>query len=152
MIRVVEHAFDPGAELTAFCRARAQTGAVASFVGLARGRPDNAAALELQAYAGFTEAAISGFAEDAARRFGLQDVAIVHRVGAIPAGEAIVVVLTAAAHRRAAFKACDYLMDHLKSRAPLWKKEHGDGEARWVEPTAGDLADLIRWERDGGTP
>ena len=74
-----------------------------------------------------------------------------HRVGVIPAGEAIVLVLTAAAHRRAALEGCDYLMDHLKSRAPLWKKEHGGGEARWVEPTEADLVDLARWERDGGT-
>ena len=151
MIRVVDQAFDPGAELTAFCRGRTLTGAVASFVGLARGDPDKAAALELQSYDGFTEAAMNDMAETAIRRFDLQDAEIVHRVGAIPAGEAIVLVLTAAAHRRAALEACDYLMDHLKSRAPLWKKEQGEGEARWVEPTQGDLVDLARWERDGGT-
>ena len=150
MIRVVDHAFDPGAELTTFCRGRGLTGAVASFVGLARGEPVGAAALELQAYPGFTEAAIEQFAEDAKRRFGLQDVEVVHRVGLIPAGEAIVLVLTAAAHRRAALEACDYLMDHLKSRAPLWKKEHGADGARWIEPTEGDLVDLARWDQDGG--
>jgi molybdopterin synthase catalytic subunit len=151
MIRVVDQRFNPGAELDAFCVGRFSTGAVASFVGLARGEPDGGTALELEAYAGFTEAAMADMAAEATRRFGLQDVGIVHRVGAIAAGEAIVLVLTAAAHRRAAFEACDYLMDHLKSRAPLWKKEHGEGEARWVEPTDADRVDLARWERDGGT-
>jgi molybdopterin synthase catalytic subunit len=145
MIRVVDRRFDPGAELDAFCVGRFSAGAVASFIGLARGKPDSGTALELEAYAGFTEAAMSDMAVEATRRFGLQDVRIVHRVGAIPAGEAIVLVLTAAAHRRAAFEACDYLMDHLKSRAPLWKKEHGEGEAHWVEPTEADRADLARW-------
>jgi molybdopterin synthase catalytic subunit len=151
MIRVVDQRFNPGAELDAFCVGRFSTGAVASFIGLARGEPDGGTALELEAYAGFTEAAMADMAAEATRRFGLQDVRIVHRVGAIAAGEAIVLVLTAAAHRRAAFEACDYLMDHLKSRAPLWKKEHGEGETRWVEPTDADRVDLARWERDGGT-
>jgi molybdopterin synthase catalytic subunit len=145
MIRLVDDRFDPGAELNAFCADRSATGAVASFVGLARGRPGGAA-LELEAYPGFTEAAIFDMVVEATRRFALHDVRIVHRVGAIPAGEAIVLVLTAAAHRRAAFEACDYLMDHLKSRAPLWKKVHGDGDVRWIEPTDTDRADLARWD------
>ena len=146
MIRVVDRRFDVGAELNAFCVGRYSAGAVASFVGLARGKPDSETALELEAYAGFTETAMSDMAAEATRRFALQDVRIVHRVGAIPAGEAIVLVLTAAAHRRAAFEACDYLMDHLKSRAPLWKKEHGEDVARWVEPTEADRVDLARWD------
>ncbi len=151
MIRVVDHAFDPGTELNAFCADRDDTGAVASFIGLARGKADGGAALELEAYAGFTEAAITDMAAEATRRFDLQDVRIVHRVGRMAAGEAIVLVLTAAAHRRAAFEACDYLMDHLKSRAPLWKKEHGGGEARWIEPTDDDRLALTRWDSEGET-
>ena len=149
MIRVVDGAFDPGAALNAFCLGRTEAGAVASFVGLARGAPGETA-LELEAYDSFTETALAEFAEAAISRFGLQDVQIVHRVGRVAGGEPIVLVLTAAAHRRAAFEACDYLMDHLKSRAPIWKKEHGSGDARWVEPTDADRADLTRWERDGG--
>ncbi len=145
MIRIVDHVLDPGAELTRFCANRSVTGAVTSFVGLARGE-EGMPALELQAYAGFTEGAINGFVEDASRRFDLQDVHIVHRVGAIRTGEAIVLVFTAAAHRRAAMEACDYLMDHLKSRAPLWKK---GADGAWIEPTARDHNDLARWNRDG---
>ncbi len=145
MIALADRPFDPGAELNRFCQGRAATGAVASFVGIARGEAGQDAPLELQAYPGFTEAEIGKIAREATGRFALQDVAIVHRVGRIAAGEAIVLVLTAAAHRREAFEACDYLMDYLKTRAPLWKKEYGPAGARWVEPTARDLADVGRW-------
>ena len=146
MIRVTEQPFDPGAELNRFCAGRSETGAVASFVGIARGEAGAATALELEAYPGFTEAAIGEIAEAAVARFGLQGFLILHRIGRIAPGEAIVFVATASAHRRAAFEACDHLMDYLKSRAPFWKKEHGPGGERWVEPTARDLADAARWD------
>jgi molybdopterin synthase catalytic subunit len=146
MIRLTDQPFDPGAALSAFCAGRTESGAVASFVGIARGEQGQTTALELEAYPGFTEAEIGRFAEAATARFGLHDVLIVHRHGAIATGEAIVLVATASAHRREAFEACDYLMDYLKSRAPFWKKEHGPGGARWVEPTARDLDDLARWD------
>ena len=146
MIRLVSEPFEPGAELTAFCADRRETGAVASFVGIARGEKGQATALELQAYPGFTEVEIGRMAQKAAERFGLDDVLVIHRHGAIAPGEPIVMVATASAHRREAFEACDFLMDYLKSRAPFWKKEHGPQGARWVEPTARDLDDLARWE------
>jgi molybdopterin synthase catalytic subunit len=146
MIRLTDQPFEPGAELAAFCAGRTESGAVASFVGIARGDGGQATALELEAYPGFTDTEIARFAEAAAARFSLHDVLIVHRHGAIAPGEPIVMVATASAHRRAAFEACDYLMDYLKSRAPFWKKEHGPGGARWVEPTQRDLDDLARWD------
>ena len=146
MIRLTDQPFDPGAELNRFCAGRSETGAVASFIGLARGEAGAATALELQAYPGFTEAAIGEIAQAAVCRFGLQDFLILHRVGRIAPGEAIVFVAAASAHRRAAFEACDHLMDYLKSRAPFWKKEHGPGGERWVEPTVRDLADAARWD------
>ena len=145
-VRLTTGRFDPGAELTAFCAGRTESGAVASFVGIARGEGGAATALELQAYPGFTEAEIGKMAEAATQRFSLHDLFIVHRHGAIAPGEAIVMVATASAHRREAFEACDYLMDYLKSRAPFWKKEHGPGGPRWVEPTARDLDDIARWD------
>jgi len=138
--------FEPGVELARFCAGRSETGAVASFVGIARGERGAATALELQAYPGFTEVEIGRMADAAAQRFSLDDVLVIHRHGAIAPGEPIVMVATASAHRREAFEACDYLMDYLKSRAPFWKKEHGPQGARWVEPTARDLDDLSRWE------
>ncbi|MEP6967097.1 MAG: molybdenum cofactor biosynthesis protein MoaE [Pseudomonadota bacterium] len=146
MIRLTDQPFDPGAELNRFCQGRKRTGAVASFLGLARGEEGQATTLELEAYPEFTEAEIGKMAAAAMARFDLHDVAVVHRIGSIGVGEAIVLVLTAAAHRREAFEACDFLMDYLKSRAPLWKKEYSSDGPRWVEPTARDLADIQRWE------
>jgi molybdopterin synthase catalytic subunit len=146
MISLVAEPFDPGAALSAFCAGRTESGAVASFVGIARGDAGATTALELQAYLGFTEAEIARFAEAATTRFALHDVLVIHRHGPIAPGEPIVLVATASAHRREAFEACDYLMDYLKSRAPFWKKEHRPGGPRWVEPTARDLDDLARWD------
>ena len=146
MIRLSTEPFEPGAELTAFCAGRTESGAVASFVGIARGDAGLTTALELQAYPGFTEIEIGRMVEAAMARFSLHDALVVHRHGPIAPGEPIVMVATASAHRREAFEACDFLMDYLKSRAPFWKKEHGPGGARWVEPTERDLDDLARWD------
>ena len=145
MIRLTDTPFEPGALLSGFCQGRSETGAVATFTGLARAEAGETAVLELEAYPGFTESEIGKIAAEAQVRFSLQDLLIVHRVGQIAPGEAIVFVATAAPHRRAAFQACDYLMDYLKSRAPFWKKEHGPGGARWVEPRDQDHADIARW-------
>lgn len=146
MIRLQTEPFEPGALLTQFCDGRSETGAVVSFTGLTRSGDGEVSRLELEAYPGFTEAAIGRIAEAARTRFFLHDLLIVHRVGEIAPGEAIVFVATAAAHRREAFDAADHLMDYLKSRAPFWKKEHGPNGARWIEPTAQDLADAERWD------
>ena len=146
MITLTDKPFDPGAALTDFSAGRSEAGAVASFLGLARGEAGAATALELEAYPDFTVAEIGKFMEAAVTRFSLHDARVIHRIGAIAPGEAIVLVLTAAAHRREAFEACDFLMDYLKSRAPLWKKQHGPEGARWVEPTARDMADAARWD------
>jgi len=146
MIRLTTAPFDPGALLGEFCRERGETGAVTTFTGLARGEKGATTVLELEAYPGFTEGEIGRFAQAAKARFILDDVMIMHRVGQIAPGEAIVFVATAAAHRRAAFEACDYLMDYLKSRAPFWKKEHGPAGARWMEPRPQDHVDIARWD------
>ena len=145
-VRLQTAPFDPGAELSAFCAGRMESGAVASFVGIARGERGASTALELEIYPGFTETEIASMATAAIDRFSLHDVLVVHRHGRIAPGEPIVMVATASAHRREAFEACDYLMDYLKSRAPFWKKEHGPGGARWVDPTARDLDDIARWD------
>ncbi len=151
-VTLTDQPIEPGALLAGFCRDRAEVGAVASFTGLARAEGGAAQILELEAYPGFTDAAIAEFAEQAAARFGLLDWLVVHRVGRIAPGEAIVFVAAAARHRRAAFEACDCLMDHLKSRAPFWKKQHGPDGARWVEPTDQDRTDAQRWDAVAPTP
>src|SRR6185436_11374576 len=99
---------------------------------------------------GFTDGEIARMAEAAKARWNLTDYLVVHRIGKITPGEAVVFVATAAAHRREAFEAADHLMDYLKSRAPFWKKEHGPTGAKWVEPTAQDHIDAARWERERG--
>jgi molybdopterin synthase catalytic subunit len=146
VIRLQDEPFEPGALLTGFCADRRETGAVVSFVGIARASAGTVEGLEIEAYPGFTDVEIDRIAESAKRRFLLDDVLIVHRVGQIAPGEAIVFVATAAAHRREAFEAADHLMDYLKSRAPFWKRERGADGARWVEPTARDHADAARWD------
>jgi molybdopterin synthase catalytic subunit len=146
MVRLQSDPFEPGALLSGFCAGRDATGAVVSFTGIARGEAGAVTALELEAYPGFTDVEIGRIAEAASARFSLHDLLIVHRIGKIAPGEAIVFVATAAAHRRAAFEAADHLMDYLKSRAPFWKKEHGPDGARWVEPTERDQADAKRWD------
>ncbi len=146
-IRVQIDPFEPGALLGGFCAGRSESGAVVSFTGLARAEHGATAALELESYPGFTEAQIARIAEDARRRFGLDDLLVVHRTGEILPGEAVVFVAAAARHRRAAFEAADYLMDYLKRRAPFWKKEHGPEGSRWIEPRAEDHDDLERWEK-----
>lgn len=145
MIRLTDAGFDPGALLTDFTRGRAETGAVATFTGIARAEQGATTVLELEAYPGFTEAEIGKIADEARGRWALHDLMILHRVGKIGPGEPIVFVATAAEHRRAAFEACDFLMDYLKSKAPFWKKEHGPEGERWIEPTAQDHADRERW-------
>ncbi|MDG2521600.1 molybdenum cofactor biosynthesis protein MoaE [Caulobacter segnis] len=146
MIRLQTEILDVGALTAGFCADRSETGAVATFIGLARAEGGATRVLELEAYSGFTERQIALMVEEAIARFGLHDVAVVHRVGAVAPGEAVVFVATAAPHRREALQACDQLMDYLKSRAPFWKKEHGPDGARWIEPTGKDLADAERWD------
>lgn len=145
-VRLQTQPFEPGALLTAFAAGRTETGAVASFTGIARAEAGATTTLELEAYPGFTDAEIARIGGLAAARWGLQDWLVVHRVGQIAPGEPVVFVATASSHRREAFEACDHLMDYLKSRAPFWKKEHGPDGVRWIEPTDRDRTDAQRWE------
>lgn len=145
-VRLQTAPFEPGALLTAFAAGRSETGAVASFTGIARAQAGATTALELEAYPGFTDAEIERIGAAAGERWGLQDWLVIHRIGKIAPGEPVVFVATASSHRREAFEACDHLMDYLKSRAPFWKKEHGPDGARWIEPTDRDRTDALRWE------
>lgn len=147
-VRIVDSPFDPEVDVTAFRARLGDAGALASFTGLMRDEGGQAEQLELQHYPGFTEGEIARFASQALARFGLIGVLVVHRVGIMGPRDAIVLVATAATHRRAAFDGCDCLMDYLKSAAPLWKREHQPGGAVWIEPTAQDHADRARWQVD----
>jgi molybdopterin synthase catalytic subunit len=147
VIRVHAEPFDAGGELAAFAARVAGAGAIASFLGLVRGESGGAdvSALELEHYPPLTERTVAAIGEDARDRFALIGFAIVHRTGALAPGEPIVFVAAAAAHRRAAFEAVDYMMDRLKTEAPFWKREHGANGSRWIEARDEDLRDRARW-------
>lgn len=138
--------FDSGRELE-----RLQTtaaGAVASFVGTVRSTPDEpVVALELEHYAGMAERTIAEIVDEARRRWQIAGVRVIHRVGRLAAGERIVFVGVAAPHRGDAFAACEFIMDYLKSRAPLWKKAVTATGAAWLESRERDGAAAARWKR-----
>jgi molybdopterin synthase catalytic subunit len=140
MIRIQHEDFDIAAEIAALERAGA--GAVASFTGIVRGE---ASALLLEHYPGMTEREIVRHVGEARKRWPLTDVTIIHRIGRLVAGENIVLVAVASAHREAAFRACEFLIDYLKTRAPFWKQEESDGATTWVEAKPSDEAALEKW-------
>lgn len=141
-VRLTDQIFDPQREEAAFVAGRAQMGALVSFVGLCRDNNDGVAVrqLHIDHYAGFTEKEIARLARDVAARFACPDILVVHRVGDIAPGEAIVLVAALSHHRANAFDAVRVLMDYLKTDAPLWKKETGAQSTRWIEPRAEDRA------------
>lgn len=148
LARLATGAFSPERDLVRFRAGAAEIGAVASFVGLARGRSRSGApvtGLFLDHHPRLTLASLEDIAGAAAARFALGRALIVHRCGAIAPGEPIVLAAAAAPHRRAAFDAVDYMMDRLKSDALFWKREDGPDGSNWIEPTERDRKDLSRW-------
>jgi len=150
MIRVQAEPFDAAALLAEVSARAVGAGAIASFTGLVRSENDGAAVsgLELDHHPRLTEQVIAGIGADAVARFALTEVAIVHRHAALVPGEAIVFVAAAAAHRRAAFDAVDYVMDRLKTEAPFWKREQRSDGAHWLEARDSDHDDRRRWEAE----
>jgi len=147
MIAVQTQAFDAAA-LLAQLSAGSGAGAIASFIGLVRSEADDATVrvLELDHHPVLTEKVVRRIGADARERFRLTGVCIVHRCGTLYPGEPIVFVGAAAAHRRAAFDAVDYMMDRLKTEAPFWKREQRSDGAHWIEARACDHDDRARWE------
>jgi molybdopterin synthase catalytic subunit len=150
MIAVQAEPFDPAALLSDFTAGAGGAGAIVSFTGLVRGANDGApvSGLDLDHHPRLTERALAGIGADAAGRFALSGVCIVHRHGALAPGEAIVFVAAAAPHRRAAFDGVDYMMDRLKTEAPFWKRELRPDGAQWLEARASDHEDRRRWEAE----
>jgi molybdopterin synthase catalytic subunit len=139
--------FDPGEEMERLLSEAGDAGAIASFVGIVRrGQDRPIEAMTLEHYPAMTERAITRMAEEAERRWALSGCRIIHRIGRIPVGGRIVLVLTAARHRQAALESTAFLIDWLKVGAPFWKKEHPvAGAAHWVEARATDDAAALRW-------
>ncbi len=148
-VRVQVEAFDAGAELNALHAANLGIGAVVSFVGYVRDFNDGqaVAGMLLEHYPGMTEKALAKIEVEARERWPLLTVEIIHRVGALEPGEPIVFVGTSSAHRQAAFDACAFIMDYLKTRAPFWKKERTPEGERWVEGRCSDQQAAQRWDK-----
>ena len=138
---------DPAAELAAILSLG--EGAVVSFVGVARPHSHEGKVLEqlvLEHHDRLTQISLEEIAADAARRFDVRHIRVVHRCGVMTPGEAIVFAAAASPHRRAAFEAADYLMDRLKTEAIFWKREEGPESSTWIEPTQAVYAARGRWE------
>jgi len=144
-IRVQSEAFDAGTETNAFTARAEGAGAVVTFSGIVRGEAGRLAGMTIEHYPGMTEKALTSHAEEALRRFALTDTLVIHRYGDLAPGEVIMMVATAAPHRKDAFDAAEFLMDYLKSRAPFWKKETGADGGTWVAAKDEDEAALRRW-------
>jgi molybdopterin synthase catalytic subunit len=148
-VRIQTQDFDLGAEIAALRRGDPGVGAVCSFVGTVRDRnaggPGEVQSLELEHYPGMTEKSIEAMIDEAHQRFDIYGVRVVHRVGVMHPTEPVVLVAAASAHRGESFKACEFVMDYLKTQAPFWKKEQGLDGAHWVDARVSDDAALARW-------
>lgn len=129
-----------------------RVGAVCSFVGTVRDTrflsgeaSDQIVSMELEHYPGMTEAAIEAMIDEAHRRFDFYEAQVIHRVGVLKPADQIVLVAVTSAHRGESFKACEFIMDFLKTQAPFWKKEETPTGARWVDARVSDDEALARW-------
>lgn len=147
-VRLQREPFDAGAEAAKLARGRDDVGALITFTGICRGTENGEpiAALTLEHYPDMAEAEIMRHAAEAASRWPLLGVTVIHRYGRIEPGEDIVLVVTASSHREAAFAAAEFLMDYLKTRAPFWKQVETAGGKTWVAAKAADDTAAERWE------
>ena len=147
-VRVQTEDFDVSQEMLVLRQKNPKVGAVASFVGVVRdlNDGDEVSALTLEHYPGMTERSLEEIVSEAKSRWNIYDVLIIHRVGTLLPLDQIVLVLVTSAHRGESFKACEFLMDYLKTRAPFWKKEQTSSGGRWVDARTTDSVAAMRWE------
>ena len=147
MIRVQREDFDVGAEIARLTEGRHEIGGIVSFVGVVRDAAggDRIGAMTLEHYPGMTEKQLGEIEAEARRRWKLDASLIVHRYGRLEPGARIVLVVTASTHRQAAFEACEFLVDWLKTKAPFWKLEETSQGSRWVEAQSSDDQAAKRW-------
>ena len=145
-VSIQSEPFDTAAEIARIeAELAGRAGAVVTFSGLCRDEAGRLAALELEHYPGMAEAEIGRHAEDAMTRWPLTGLTIIHRTGRILPGENIMVVLTASAHRQAAFQSAEFLMDYLKAHAPFWKREETAAGTNWIAAKSDDDDAAARW-------
>lgn len=141
--------FNPGAEQEKLCAGNPGIGALVSFVGLMRDINEGEAVrgMCLEHYPGMTEKALTAIVEEAEGRWCLEVVQVIHRVGDLKPEDPIVLVAVASRHRGEAFRACEFIIDYLKTRAPFWKKEKTTDGERWVDARHTDAAAEARWDK-----
>ena len=145
-VRVQKEAFDFGNETNTFAMAQSDMGAIVTFSGIVRNLAETKMSyMNVEHYPGMAEKTINKIVDDAANRWSLGDVLVIHRYGRLTPGDLIMMVATASKHRKNAFESASYLMDYLKSRAPFWKKEVTDQSQDWVVSKTEDETALQRW-------
>jgi len=153
MIRVQQEDFNVGAEVAALSAGNHAVGGVAVFIGVVRDMAgdETIGAMTLEHYPGMTERMLQGIEAEARERWPLEASLIIHRYGRLQPGDRIVLVATASAHRHAAFEACEFLVDWLKTKAPFWKLEETSAGTKWVEAKSSDDQAAARWHTAPGT-
>jgi molybdopterin synthase catalytic subunit len=149
-VSICEADFDVSEELLALRASDKRIGAVCSFVGTVRDRNDglSVSSMELEHYPGMTEKSIDAMIDAAMLRFDIFGARVVHRVGLLQPLDQVVLVAVTSAHRGESFRACEFLMDYLKTQAPFWKKEKTSAGERWVDARVSDDAALAKWGID----
>ncbi len=139
--------FDISTEIEALRAQDKRIGAVCTFIGTVRDRNDglNVSSMALEHYPGMTEKAIEAMIDEAFKRFDIFGARVVHRIGLLQPLDQVVMVAVTSSHRGESFKACEFLMDYLKTQAPFWKKEQTPEGARWVDARVSDDAALAKW-------
>lgn len=148
-VRVQTEDFDAGLELNKLRLANPSIGALVSFVGQVRDMNENETihTLTLEHYPEMTEKSLASIENEAKKRWNIIDSLIVHRVGTLQPLDQIVLVAVTSPHRGEAFKACEFIMDFLKTSAPFWKKEATNQGGRWVDAKLSDDAAKTRWQK-----
>ena len=151
-VRIQQQDFDVGQELARLREQDLRVGAVCSFVGTVRDTraltglaSDSIETMTLEHYPGMTEKAIEAMIDEAHQHFDFYNAVVIHRIGELAPADQIVLVAVTSAHRGESFKACEFLMDYLKTQAPFWKKEKTPEGAHWVDARVSDDAALARW-------
>lgn len=149
-VRVQTTDFDLGHEIKLLRENNPQTGAVVSFLGIARDFSENERiqSMTLEHYPNMTEKVLTTIISDAQHRFEISDALIIHRIGSFKPNDQIVLVAVTSTHRKAAFLACEFIMDFLKTQAPFWKKEQTENGERWVEAKQSDEMATQQWGED----
>ena len=147
-VTVAEADFDIALLQRELLQGKCSEGAIATFTGYVRSENNerDVFTLELEHYPGMTEGSVGAILSEAAERWPLQSATVVHRVGKLQPGDQIVWVGVSSSHREAAFAACEFVMDYLKTRAPFWKKELGPDGACWVDARESDTDRASRWQ------